>query len=637
VADDKQLAYANSILSSHSAYFGRGSRVRAVTRMQDSAGVKVDINGKTETFPPNGRALSLVMQFRSFAERQPKVVVTPKSNQDREERKAQDIERFLYGVPRAVSKVRKSPYADAVFNYAEVGRGILYTRFDETLAVQGKFPFKVKAVDPLSCALHVGDEGLIAGVIKETYAAEALMRSLVTYYEDAETYGKEKPKWSVPASLRKKAEEDPLSTVDTLELLTDEYCCFYVGDEKVYEYELHPGGVPLDVGFGIDLPSSKPEEWGMGLVYPISGMLDNEWKLLNKETLANLYYSFPFLVYKDGEGNLFARHLKPSLDPYAQVAEYEITTPVPNYQGSELLLNKIEQGIGRLTLNEVSFGENDDTQSGYQVNLLSQPTQLRMKDQMAEAKAMWERHYGRLLRSIEYYATEAMAKEMGAKDVARYLSSFSTIAGGQFDPQQKQSNRVALTSEMVKGYDEQDIEVKLQPEPAADENAKAQRIGLYKEAGYPQQFIDKYVEKVENQAELNEFRQQELLRANNPLWAQFELEETRIAVLEKDKEKAKRWTVFLEAQGLDEHGNPIEEEAVSEPAPQAPVDPLAGQMPLDPAMMGALLGGGMPADPMGAQLNPMGVGADMVSPAQMGMQPMSPEEMALQQTFRGGG
>jgi hypothetical protein len=95
--------------------------------------------------------------------------------------------------------------------------------------------------------------------------------------------------------------------------------------------------------------------------------------------------------------------------------------------------------------------------------------------------------------------------------------------------------------------------------------------------------------------------------------------------------------VFLEAQNMDEHGNPIEEEAVSEPAPQAPVDPLAGQMPLDPAMMGALLGGGMPADPMGAQLNPMGVGADMVSPAQMGMQPMSPEEMALQQTFRGGG
>jgi hypothetical protein len=634
MADDKQLAYANSIYSSHSAYFGRMEKVRAVVRMQDSAGTTININGQTETFPPNGRALSLAMQFRSFASRQPKVTVTPKSNVDREETKAQNIERFLYGVPRAVSRVKKSPYADSIFNYAEVGRGILYTRFDETLAVQGKFPFRIKALDPLSCALHRGDEGLIAGVVKETYAAEALCKSLITYYEDAETYGKAKPKWSVPKTLRAQAEDDPLSTVETLELLTDEYCCLYVGEDKVYEYELHPRGVPLDVGFGMDLPSNKPEEWGLGLIYPIGGLLDNEWRLLNKETLANLYYSFPFLVYKDGEGNLYARHLKPSKDAYAQVAEYEITTPVPNYQGSELLLNKIEQSVGRLTLSEVSFGEGDDTNSGYQVNLLNQPAQMRIQDQMAEAKAMWERHYGRLLRYVEYYATEAMAKEMGAKDVEKYLSSFSTIAAGQFDPNQKESNRIALTSEMVKDYDEQDIDVKLLPDPPADENAKAQRIGLYKEAGYPQEYVDKYIEKVENQAELKQFRQEQLLLEQNPLWAQFQLEETRIAVLEKDKQKAGRWAEFLAAQGMDEQGNPLEEEPVAEPQP-APQDPMAGsglqlQMPqIDPMT-------GMPLDPMGAQLNPMGVGADMVSPAMMGMQPLSPEEIAMQQSFSGG-
>ncbi len=632
MADDKQLAYAESILSSHSTYFARGASTRAVVRMQDSASVSVNINGQTETFPPNGRALSLTMQFRSFAAREPKVRVTPKSNVEREEQKAQDIERFLYGVPRATSRKKKSPYADAIFNYAEVGRGLLYTRFDETLAVQGKFPFRIKAVDPLSCALHVGDEGLIAAVVKETYGAEALCKSLMGYWEEAETYGKEKPKWSVPKKLREAANDDPFIQVETIELLTDEYCCFYADGEKVYEYELHPRGVPVDVGFGIDLPSSKPEEWGMGLIYPISGMLDNEWRLLNKETLANLYYSFPFLVYKDGEGNLFARHLKPSRDAYAQVAEYEITTPVPNYQGSELLLNKIEQSIGRLTLSEVSFGENNDTQSGYQVNLLSQPTQLRIADQMAEAKAMWERHYGRLLRSIEYYATEAMAKEMGAKDKEKYLSSFSTIAAGQFDPNQKQSNRIALTAEMVKDYDEQDIDVALIPEPPADENAKAQRLGLYAKI-YPQAYIDKFVEKVENQAELNQMRQEELLEQNNQLWMQFKLEETRIAVLEKDKEKQARWAEFLAAQGMDEQGNPLEE-PTPEPAP-APQDPMAG-MPMDPAMMGAMMGGGMPADPMGAQLDPMGVGAGMVSPAQMGMQPLSPEEQALMASFNGG-
>ena len=607
--------------------------------MQDSAAAKVDINGKTETFPPNGRALSLVMQFRSFADRQPKVTVTPKTNQDREESKAQSIERFLYGVPRAVSKRKKSPYADALFNYAETGRGILYTRFDETLAVQGKFPFRVKAVDPLSCALHVGDDGLIAGVIKETYGAEALYRSLVTYYEDAEAYGKEKPKWSVPKKLRERAEEDPLGTIETLELLTDEYCCFYAGGEKVYEYELNPRGVPLDVGFGIDVPSNKPEEWGLGLIYPISGMLDNEWKLLNKETLANLYYSFPFLVYKDGEGNLYARHLKPSLDAYAQVAEYEITTPVPNYQGSELLLNKIEQSIGRLTLSEVSFGEGDSTQSGYQVNLLSQPVQQRITDQMAEAKGMWERHYGRLLRYIEYYATEAMAKEMGAKDVKKYLDAFATIAAGHFDPQAKDTNRVALTAEMVKDYDEQDIDLQIIPEQEADENAKAQRLGLYAKM-YPQAYIDKYIEKAENQAELNQYRQEEALKANNPLWMQFEMEETRIAVLEKDNQKAERWVEFLKAQGKDEHGNDIVKNTGEGGAPaapmggQAPMDPMGG---MDPSMMDPMLNGGsMPVDPMAAQLDPLGVGAGMVAPAQMGMQTVSPEEAALRATFNGG-
>jgi hypothetical protein len=286
-------------------------------------------------------------------------------------------------------------------------------------------------------------------------------------------------------------------------------------------------------------------------------------------------------------------------------------------------------------LSEVSFGEGDDTNSGYQVNLLSQPAQLRIADQMAEAKAMWERHYGRLLRSIEYYATEAMAKEMGAKDVKKYLSSFSTIAAGQFDPNLKETNRIALTAEGVKDYDEQDIEVKLIPDPPADENAKAQRIGLYKEAGYPQAFVDKYIEKVENQAELNQFRQEELLVANNPLWAQFQLEETRIAVLEKDKQKAARWQEFLAAQNMDEHGNPIEEETA--PEPQAPVDPMAQMGQMVPPGIDPLTG--MPIDPMmgAGQLNPMGVGADMVSPAMMGAQPLSPEEIALQQSFNGGG
>ena len=226
--------------------------------------------------------------------------------------------------------------------------------------------------------------------------------------------------------------------------------------------------------------------------------------------------------------------------------------------------------------------------------------------------------------------------EMGAKDAKKYLDAFATIASGQFDPQAKDTNRVALTSEMVKDYDEQDIDLKIIPEQEADENAKAQRLGLYAKM-YPQAYIDKYIEKAENQAELNQFRQEELLRANNPLWMQFETEETRIAVLDRDKEKAKRWLEFLEAQGLDEHGNPVEPEQPE----QAPADPMGGQMPMggmDPAMMDPMLNGGsMPVDPMAAQLDPLGVGAGMVAPAQMGMQTVSPEEAALRATFNGGG
>ena len=634
MADDKQLAYAESIYNSHSAYFARMTKVRNAVRMSAEL-PPLTINGVEYATPPNGRGLSIVMQFRAFASRQPKVVVTPKNNKDKEERRAQDIERWLYGVPRAVSKKKKNPYTDALYNYAEVGRGILYRRFDETLAVQGKFPLTVEAVDPLACALHMGKDGLLAGVIKETYGAEALYKSLVAYREDAETYAKEKPNWSVPRGLRDTANDDPLAQVETLTLLTDEYCCFYVDNEKVYEYELHPKGVPLDVGFGIDLPSSKPEEWGLGLIYPIAGMLDNEWNIINKETIMDLLYGFPFLVYKDESGNLYARHLVPSKDTYGAVSEHQITTPVPNFQGSELLLNKIDQSIEALTISRVSFGEGEDTTSGYQVNLLAEPTKLRIQDQMAEAKAMLERHYGNLLKYVEHYANEETAAKMGAKGkggLEKYMDSFSTIAAAKGDPLKENQNRVALTSEAVKGYDEQDIDVAILPEPPSDENAKAQRIGLYKE-GYPQEWIDKYVAKVENLAELKQMRREQMLRENNELWMKFEIEEARLDLLEQDEKKAKRWADFLEAQGLDAQGNPLggEDMGSGEPMPQEGMGmDMGGQAQMTPEQMMAMqmqAGGLMPET--------MGMSSQMLPPAEMGQTPIDPEQAALMAQFGG--
>src|ERR1041385_7735670 len=99
---DAKLAYAKQIINKHTKYFSRVNTIRDTTRFRVAP--KVRINGLEETLAPLAEALAIPMHFRSFAQREPRVEVTPKDSSTTEIGRKESIEQFLRGVPRAVSK-----------------------------------------------------------------------------------------------------------------------------------------------------------------------------------------------------------------------------------------------------------------------------------------------------------------------------------------------------------------------------------------------------------------------------------------------------------------------------------------------------------------------------------------------------
>lgn len=616
---DPEWQYIEKVWNADSTYRAIMLPIRATTRMEKQAS-SVQVFGDKESMSNNGRPLSIVMQYRSLALRYPPVDVIAKDDTDTEEGKALKIQQHLTGVPYRVSIAGKNPYVDALHHGAEVGRSLIYTVFDESLAAKGRYPLRVRAIDPLCCGLHEGEDGLLGAVIRESYSALDLYSSLKRKWDNAQERKRSREveieTWSIPKWIEDKSVEDPLGEIETSFLLQEDKCVFYVRDERMYGYSLLVPSVPIDVAYCMDLPSKKPEQKGLGLIYPISGMLDKEWMLLNKETLAAQFFTFPFVVGKDEQGELHVRQLKPSDDSYGVVNEMQIVTPTANYQGVELLLNKLEGFMENLSLAKVSFGEGTDTSSGYQVSLLTAGPMRRIEDELSQFQRMWERQYGRMLREIEYWADAEGAARLGFKGeeaVATYLSAWTTISEGRKNPDKKNSSRAKLLSADVKGYGEDDIRVSILPETPQDENAKFQRAGLAKDAGMPQNYIDEFIIKVDNPAQVKKDRDEEILLTNNQDWANFMMEETRLNIMEKDKKLSEHWAEFMKAQGKNPDGSPLEEEI----DPNAmPVDPMAQPPPPDPMQdpMAMNVMGGLTPDMQGMP-------PSMMPPAEAGQIP----------------
>jgi hypothetical protein len=639
----KMLDYANNVYSAHAARQMRNEATYNVSRIRVNGGSTV--NGRKVDTAPTARALSIVTQFTAFSD-QPHAKVLPKTNSDTEDEATSKIEQFFDGYPRAIATVNMHPLKAYLHTFAETGIGALLLEFDKDVALAGEFPFFTRYLQPEGIAWMSGARELSCVVMREMRDCGSLYAELAERHGQATEYADKKgedAKWGVPESLVRQARENPTSSVEVQQLFTRDEQYLWVRGELVWCKPLDLKGVPVDIGLCVPIPSDKPEEYAFGLVWQILDMLINEQVTVDKATTAFEFFTFPLerVFYQDGTVHL--RQAKPGAKTDEPVLRIEDVPISANFQALQLLSTIFDTAIGRATLQEVTFGEGSSTQSGYQVNLLQQGPMLRVEAHLFDAAMGIARHYSRLLKMIEYYATPEMAKEYGAEGeegVKKYLSAFSTVAHPPNNPSIKARSRIVLNKKDVTGYT--DVEVSLKPELAQDQNAKAQQVGLLAEK-YPPKWLDKYVMEVKSQDELDQMRREDALM-QDPMWQTMMIEKWKRDKLESDKVLNK---VFVEQMTLTipaeltmlfneliKQGgmNPIDAwNIVSQLMNGAPPEEVLPPMPQDPMAMGQQ----MPMDPMAQGLTPdmQGVPSSVMPSAEMGAVPMSPDQMAMQGAY----
>jgi len=536
-SNDKMLAYAGAIRSSFAERYARIERIYKLSRLR----VKPDaqVAGRATQTAPTSEALALIIQLLAFAS-VPRAAVLPKDNSQKEDEQTTRIEQWLTGYPRALKYTQMHPFTKALYDYAESGVGALLLDFDEGRALKGKFPFRVTSPSPLGLAYQLADDCVVSAVVVENKQAGALYEDLSDRYEHAV-----KPKWSIPDVLSRAADQDPHTLIETMTLYTEHSQFYWVGGERVWEKPNLCEGVPLDLLFCNPIPSDKPEDWGLGLIYPALDMLVQRQINLDKASTGLEFFTFPLERVYRNDGTVELRQAKPGGN-YDNVAKVEPVPIQPNYQSLEYLMGEYGERIGKLTLQDVNFGDGADTNSGYQVSLLQEGPRRKITKLFGDESGLdgaalgFAQHYQRVLKWVEHFANEAMGKELGAKDTAQYLNAFGTVAAPYDAPDKKVKARVSLKSEDVAGYTE--VSVNLLPESPQDENAKYQRATLAQQAGMSREGVFRNVLKVEKPDQEFAWQKDDMLM-QDPMWQEFMV---KMAIKNKLNNDPKLATEFAE-------------------------------------------------------------------------------------------
>jgi len=615
--NDKMYDYAKSVMTSFGNYYNRIQTTYASTRLRYNPAKPVA--GLDLTVAPTARALATVTQFVSLADSIPHATVLPKDNTETEDKKTDKLERFLSGVPRAIPYVGMHPYDQYLHNFAEAGIGYLLLDVDEGRAIEGKFPFVITAPSPESVAFAFNKTQMLCCVIKETQEVGGLYRELKTRYDAAKEIDGKK-KWSIPEGLEQDADDDPMRMIEVMYLYTCDKQYMWVQDKRVWDRDNWLKVVPLALGLCTPLPSSKPEEYGLGMVYAALKMMNNEEKMMSKAYTGFEFYTFPQATVTYADGTIEVVQAKPGMR-FTDAVKVEYNTPQPNYQSMELLSQQADVAIGRVSLQEQNFGDQAGAASGYQVSLLQEAPMRRVDKQIEYAAKGMADHFVMLLKGVELLATEEAAKVMGItgeEKVQQYLSSFSTVHHPPENPDQKARARVTLSKQDVVGYTE--IEVSLKPELPQDENAKYNRAQLAKETGMSNEGVFRNVLKVANPDQEFAWQREDMLK-NDPMWQEFLLRKAQKDVLERDEKLKAEFVEFIEAKKAAMAAQPP-------PAPESPVDPMQDPNTQgDPSLMDAQ--GNLPLD-----MN--GFSPDQLPPAAMGMTPSNPIDNMLAQQMQGG-
>lgn len=649
---DKQFQFAKRLWEADSAYRGQLEHIRLMTRQRQT--LEYTLNGKSKSVAPTPRALAEVTMLTAMVLPVPRIQVPPVQQNKTEDEKKNQVQRFLHGVRRATRYGGIHPDDEFWFNYAEGGRGIMQLQFDSEAAKAGIFPFRRKAHDPMNFTFKASENGLIcAVVVQERDTLEVYDELQGVYAKAAQAADPESPEWSIPQTLQDCYTEYDSHKIKVTRFWDKEREYMWVEDEPVWKYQGQAGRphlmrrVPFDVGFCMNAGSERLEELGIGIVKSVLGNLENESKMLDKAYLGFEFFYMPLVSVMETSGRLFFEQVVPGGQGYQNVQQHAIIQPAPNAQIMEQLISHNDSEVTRATFPEMQFGMGQMggvRTAGYAIAQMLAGSNARIDKLLESGNDCYKSHFNLMLNCIEHLANAESAKPFVGKNkeqLANWLNSFTTFSPMKSLPDADILSAVTLGSADVKGY--QVVELDFKPEPPTDENAKMQRAQLAKASNMPQQYVDREILKVESPEQVEMWRHEEALMAEDPDWKAKMLEVWKKDILDKDKQLAKEFQeqelaalppqMELMVRALMKEGMTFAEamqqvqqmqSAQGQPPAGAPTDLSQGQAPQP----------GAPPAPTGAPA-PQNVPAGFVPPAMQGQSPMPPQAQQAMQTAGG--
>lgn len=636
---DLALKSFRDLKSDFTAYHARVDELRVFTRLR--ARPPMSLLGEDITPARLARASAIVNQARSFIQASAVTIeVEPLDNSDKEDQITSKIERWLHGVQYAVNDNISSVYRDALWHYFESGQWIVRTLFDVDRAIRGQFPYSINAIDPRTFSFRKSDEGLMYACIEEQKRAEVVLHELDSYYAKAKS-----PQWEIPQSLKDK---DKKSIVRVMRYYDNDDEYLFVDDKPVWVKPHLMPRVPFDIAFCNDVPATgdRPEEYGTGLIYPVIDLLDGESKLMSKITGPMELFFFPMVGVRTTDAyEIQQAYPGQRWHVGTESPSPAIITPTPNYEVIDALQGRMEADISRATFPEAVFGPMDLQLSGYAYTQAMSGLQEKLKDFAKEPERALARHFSLLLSANIAFNNQAVAEELGlyGDEAAAYYKSFGVTMPETKFGYKKVKTRVELKSKEIEGHTI--VRVSLQPNVDRDESAKYQRAAIAKtQLGMPDEYIIRNILQIEQPDEVMQWKRMEMLKATNPEFAEFSTDDEMGKLFAHDTEMASRfemWRAAKEQVLADQQqqallsGQMMPGQEMSASAPPG----AASQSPEETAMQKMAGQQGAPGTglPPGGMSIPPGAGmAGMQPPINMGLNPSSPDQQALESMTRGG-
>lgn len=540
----------------------------------------------------SSRPLATVHQARAFAD--DAVIeweVLDFDNSLKESRKTTKLERWLGGVKGELARTVGFPIADFFYDYFEAGRGILKLGFDETRACAGEFPFLIESVDPAGYARVRSNRGLVFVVEKETKDATVLCDELYGHYGDA----KAKRSWKIPDELKELEKHSPYATVELTRCYDREYeWCYlsYVGSESgseskpivgqlLWKREHCMGQVPYVEAFCVPTTGNRPEELGMGVIYPVLSMLRQENILFSKFANDAEVGSRPLAHYIGVDGAVVVEQVYPGYRTNGPAREWKEMILSQN----EVVLDKLsahaQNDIARMTFPEIAFSGNILQLSGEAYRQALSGLGAKLKQFMNQPQVALSLLASMLLERVEYFMTPEMARTFSPKDTETYMQSCS-VALSVKSSRGKEEGAFALTAKDVKGHYR--VNVTIEPSLPQDDNARIDRFVQVRGAGVPFEIAVREHLHAKNPEEYIEAYNHELLMAEYPEYKKTTLDMMLIDKLERDEAFAHMF--LLNAQKTLEQAEQEQQAAMEQQAQQPPMEqPPPGSMPPPPQLL----------------------------------------------------